>query len=449
MAVDATGLWEFQPASGAADNGGGFANLDPGTSVDYSQLASPILVITDGATGGIGSTAFSTANGGLTSAMAGSVMYLQTGVNLIDGWYQLAVIIDGNNATLDRAPDDGGGAVSGADGNVGGALDILTDAFLDDTDVVVPGQTIYVKNDGTMALTGSITVLNDGTRVNPIIIEGYNINRGDTPIGNNRPLISAGSRSFVLDNFFILKNLRITITQVNGVRLDTGGIFSNCSINNLSGTANRTAILLGASNAKMVECEAQSVNGIAVRCTGSLNKIFSSYIHDSNVGMQVSSGVAIHGCVFDTCVTAISDNTVADTLNCEVLGNVLYNGTTGLSINDGYSWTVTNNIIDSFTTGASWTIEQGANFFDRNCWDNTVDVSNVTKGDNAVTADPLLTDPANGDFTLKPGSPCLDAGMQMGAAQGVVEDYKVNIGVDQDDVDGLLVHPGMSGGFRG
>ena len=57
---------------------------------------------------------------------------------------------------------------------------------------------------------------------------------------------------------------------------------------------------------------------------------------------------------------------------------------------DGDGWFVESNILDANITGASWTTTTPINFWDYNVWDNTTDVSNVTKGDNAVTGDPGL-----------------------------------------------------------
>jgi hypothetical protein len=46
-----------------------------------------------------------------------------------------------------------------------------------------------------------------------------------------------------------------------------------------------------------------------------------------------------------------------------------------------------------------------------NMWNNTNgDYGNVTPGAHDISADPRLMDPANGDYHLAPGSPCIDAG---------------------------------------
>lgn len=435
MAIDSKGLWEFRAASGSADNGGGFANLDPGTSVDYSNQNSPELVITDGATAGIGSTAFSTANGGLTAAMAGNIVYLQTGTNLVDGWYQFTVIIDTNNATLDRAPDDGVGGVSGADGNVGGALDIFTATFMNDTTLVVPGQTIYIKNDGTMTLTGAMAVTNDGTSVNPFVLEGYNASRGDKPTGNNRPLIAGAANNFYFDNYWKIKYARVTTTTSLGLRADVDSCIENCSVMNSSGSVDRSALEAGSSTTKIYKCEGVSTNGDAVNLAGG-SSIFFSYLHDSNIGVRFGGDFckAMNNLI-DTSITGISDGGTAGLDGQIIINNTIYNSTTGISSNDGSGWGVFSNLIDNCTTGASWTTEQGINCFDNNQWSNNgTDVVNVTKGSNALTQNVTLTDPANGDFTLPSGAGAIGAGMQVGTDEGAVGDYKWNIGADQDDV---------------
>ena len=95
MAVDSTTIWEIR-ADGSPTNGGGFADLDPGTSVDYSQQASAQLGVSDAATDGAG-TGVSSVTGGFTAAMVGNVMYLS---GTSEGWYQITAYTDTNNVTV-------------------------------------------------------------------------------------------------------------------------------------------------------------------------------------------------------------------------------------------------------------------------------------------------------------------------------------------------------------
>ena len=110
--------------TGALTNGAIFADLDPGTSVDYSQQNSAELTLTDIATDGAG-TGVSSVTGGFTDAMVGNGIYL-TGGSVTASWYQITAYIDTNNITIDRSV---GLNKTGVTGNIGGALDIYTTAF--------------------------------------------------------------------------------------------------------------------------------------------------------------------------------------------------------------------------------------------------------------------------------------------------------------------------------
>jgi hypothetical protein len=415
MAVDATTIWEFRATNGSATNGGGFADLDPGTSVDYSNQNGSELTINDGATAGIGNTTLTSAGGGFTAAMAGNVIYLQTGTNLTDGWYQITVVTDTNTVTLDRAPDDGVGGVSGADGEVGGALDILTDTFLDDTDIIVPGQTIWIKNDGTMTLTGAISTTVAGTDALVITIEGYNTSRGDNPTFTNRPLIAAGANTFEFTAANrVYKHFRVTTTSQDGFEPNGGQVVRciNISVNNSSGTANRYALKpsIGFFGTGL---DLQSTNG---RCVYLYGVIHSSYLHDSNTGWYAIGATArAISCVIDTCTTGADINTRdGETfINCTI-----YNCTTGVSGTTGNALTMLNNIIDGCTTGVTWSSVFGNNFLDYNCWDNGTDTNNVSKGNNAVTGDPSMTNPAAGDFSIPNSSNCVDVALDAGDLTG-------------------------------
>jgi hypothetical protein len=52
---------------------------------------------------------------------------------------------------------------------------------------------------------------------------------------------------------------------------------------------------------------------------------------------------------------------------------------------------------------------------------------------HGLSADPLFTDPANGDFTLRADSPCIDAGVGV----GLTEDYANNPILGDPDIGAL------------
>lgn len=432
MAATATDIWEFRATAGNANNGGGFDTASGGT--DYSNQDSAQLALTDLATSGIGVTTLTSATGGFTAAMVGNYIQIRSGTNVTAGFYRVTVRTDTNTVTLDRAPDDGVGGISSGVGDLGGALDILTDAFLDDVDVVIAGNTIHVKDDGTMTLTGSISTTKDGTVTDPIFIEGYNTTRGDVPTGANRPVIDCGANSWFLDNYWKVKHIDFKGTSSSMVSGDLQVVYQNCKSQNTSVSANRNAFISFGGGFKLIECEAISDNGRAISLSSASQICISCNAHDSDIGINLgtyAANVIIDNCTIDTNTTAgINATTTSDV---RVLGNTIYKNGTGILVTTANNWTVLNNILDANTDGAKWTTEQPSNLFDYNVWGNTTDVTNVTKGPNSVTGDPGLTDPDNGDFTVGAGSNALDAGLTVSSNVGVIGDYKMNIGVDQDD----------------
>lgn len=89
-----------------------------------SNEVATMLSITDGATAGVGITTLTSVGGGFTAAMVDKYIYLKSGTNLTVGWYKITGHTDTNTITLASAPDDGGGGVSGAVGEVGGVIKI-------------------------------------------------------------------------------------------------------------------------------------------------------------------------------------------------------------------------------------------------------------------------------------------------------------------------------------
>ena len=64
-------------------------------------------------------------------------------------------------------------------------------------------------------------------------------------------------------------------------------------------------------------------------------------------------------------------------------------------------------------------------------YNNGSNANNVTIDSSCVTEqNPLLTDPANGNFTLQPGSPAMNSGFDFSKI-GLSGTYRNNIGIDQ------------------
>jgi len=422
MALNTNTDWEIR-TTGLQTNGGGFANLNPGISVDYSQQNSPQLSLSDISTN-VAGTQLTSVTGGFTQDMEGNCIYL-TGGGATAGWYQIpnGGYINTNNVTIDRSA---GASKTGVTGNVGGAFKIggTLDSDFFASSQKVAGNVIYIKS-GTYTLGESISIAVAGTTTTPICMIGYQSSRGDNPIGNNRPIINCGSSYSIASsgNYWQLHNLIFTGSASNVINHQAGGggfVYYNCKITNTSGTSGRNAVLISAGTNIFISCEFSSTNGNGVNITAIVNRFINCYLHDSNKAINDSVGNnQFISCIIANCTTGSSPAGFVISSNICIFGCVIYNCTTGIVGGTTTTVTCVNNIIANCTTGASWTTEQKLNFWDFNCWNNTTDVVNVTKGPNDVSADPKLKDPANGDFTLDTGSPCFDAGIQLGNIVGL------------------------------
>ena len=107
-----------------------------------------------------------------------------------------------------------------------------------------PGDIYYVYT-GTYSLDNDWSTALNGVSTAPITIIGCS-DQGDPPTeanGNDRPLIdaTAADYDFKFSNSWIIKNLRVTITDDAGFRCNDKGIRINCYAYNSSETANRRA----------------------------------------------------------------------------------------------------------------------------------------------------------------------------------------------------------------
>jgi len=397
MAIDAAVEWEFRAANGTSTNGGGFKNGASGT--DYSQQNSPQLSPSDLAMGS-GSTTLTSAAGGFTAAMIGNVIQITSGTNFTTGFYEITAHTDTNTVTIDSTAASGAG--SSGQGYVGGALTVLTDAFLEG---LVAGQTVWVKNDGTMTLTGAIQLSRDGTASAYLRLLGYNSTHNEDPpaSGTDRPLIACGSRLFALDNYWEVKNLRFTSTASQACRTDEMGLMENLLVTNQStGSSTRRLFYFGGNGGNIINCEGTKsstntrVYGIRLCLAGSAIGV---YFHDIYVGVECPTDrMMVAFCIMDT--MALSGAKITSRTGHKFLNNTFYDCATGLSGTTPQRIAIFNNTFSDCTTGISFS-SIGTQYLDyNNYYNNGTDVNNQNKGDSALAVDPGFTDAPNGNFTV-------------------------------------------------
>lgn len=317
-----------------------------------------------------------------------------------------------------------------------------------ETDVEVSAEAgdRYFVEQGTYTLTNNWGTGLDGNATSPIEILGVLTGTTAEPPTSsdwtnttNGPLIAAAGWNFVFDNYWVLRGIRFTGTTSDGVICDVGCNYINLKADT-TGTS-RNALNKFGGPGSIIGCEATASSGGAIRViTTGGHLISGNYTHDSTTCIFLGRfNGAVVGNIMDSCITGLA---MTDEFSYIVSNNTFFgdkdneaSSVTAITGSTAYSNLIVNNLFDNWDTGASWTTDQGTNIFDYNMWsNNTTDVSNVTKGSNAITSNVTLTDAVNGDFTLPSGAAAIDAGFQVGTNQGATGDYKWNIGVDQDDV---------------
>ena len=418
MAIDAATIWELTD-SGNAINGGGFADLNPGTSVDYSQQDDPEESWSDLAmtTGG---TTLTSATGGFTAAMEGNVIRIEAGTHFVQGYYQVTGFNSSNSIEIDRDATDGSSASAG-EGRLGGAISDITDDFME---AVVAGNRIWQKS-GTYTLAENIEISSAGTNTLPIRWDGYGVERDDWPYNSRRPLIECGGYSFSLPAYWVLSHLSFQTAHANGLAITSAAVMLiNIEVEQTA--AGNDCIKIdnaGNMGVRLILCNihnsAGSPTGNGVYCDGHQVVLDSCYIHDVGTGIKVDvNGINLitTSCILDTCANGYDLG--AD--RPYIRWGTIYNCTKGIKGNVAENNHIRNTIIDTCTTGVEWTGAQIV-FMDYNNWNgNGTDISGagVTKGSHATAFDPLFTNAAAGNFALQAGSPVIQAGARIRVGVG-------------------------------
>jgi len=373
-------------------------------TIDYSQGTAAILALTDGASTDA-SAVLTSVTGGFTPVMVGNVLRLASGTNYVDGWFEIVSYNSATSVAVDRDCAGAGNLSSGVF-KVGGAFSLnstLDDDFFEQA-LGTNGSgamRFFVKNKsgGGYLLGESISLATGigGTQA-PVAIEGYNLLRGDTPTGDNRPKIDCAAYSITLNTAMDVYNLRITGTGSNVLIPRTGGRVVNCKIVNTSTTASRNALYNDNGSNYLFNIELISYRGYAFN-TGSASLVLDScWLHESNTGLRLGSGgVTLLNTIISSNVAYAINSAAALTTAVLFLNSTLYGAEnkTGVGVNLLTATTYVrcrNTILYGFVTGIAHADVQTQGFDDFNdYYNNTADVSNWQKGANDIAVAPAFT----------------------------------------------------------
>lgn len=186
---------------------------------------------------------------------------------------------------------------------------------------------------------------------------------------------------------------------------------------------------------------------------GSCADVYANIIAHNRVGDWGSGGMSISG---GSDVTVTNNMVVSnagtvmwwdgdgiavwgDTTQARLLNNTIaFNSAEGVQTADACTVLVCNNIIVGNEGGIHDLDSAAAITIDHNdVWDNGwADCVNVTPGPGDISADPLFVNAVSGDYHLKVGSPCIDAGTNDGAPN---TDFDGDSRPLDGDLDGVAI----------
>jgi hypothetical protein len=395
--------WVASTVAGVASTGTPTGGVG---TVDYSQAT------TSGANGtDLVSTNATTNPCTVTSASApfsrnevGNTIRISAGTSWTTGYYEI-ISVSGSTATLDRACGSSA-SITGGTWRMGGAFqfgnsldDLFTEQF-SATNGTGAGR-IFIRA-GTHTANGSITTAAAGGTQAPIIVEGYQSKRGDSPTGDNRPLISISTNIWTYGAQWHRYNLRVTGTGTSTVALGTNNVSINCFDANTSTAVGRIALTTSVESL-VLNSEMVSIRGLGVQLPNSLSvRLQGNYIHSSNIAMTQGTNNAvfvINNLIEDIATTVLNASALQSTAGVfsgnTIVGGVTPRGT-GISFITGTTDPfIIGNIIYGFVTGITVPGTQYSFFTNyNNFFNNTTNRTNVLTGPNDQTLDPQFVNVA-------------------------------------------------------
>ena len=244
------------------------------------------------------------------------------------------------------------------------------------SDNTVHHNCIEAAIDGSLEATGGIRISPDGNTAHTIIVENNTVYSNGYTLGG-------------------------TDYRGKGIWVDTAGANIIVRYNESYDNHNMGIILEDQDNTEVYYnlCYGNGGHGIAARKGSDSNEIYNNVCYDNIHGLEVN------GLGGTAASNLIKNNISINNSSCELS-----------AVDGGENPAGNGNVYEYNCFGA-----EAANFIEWGAtnYDSTYDdwETSYGSGTNSVEADPLMTDPANNDFTLQKTSPCRDAGTDVGLTQ--------------------------------
>lgn len=405
MALPATLVWEVRPTNGTANAGGGFKAGGSGT--DFSQQNAVQVAYTDLVIDAVTNTNVTSAAFPFGATHVDNLVAITGGTGFTVGIFHV-VSVAGAVATLDRAV--GTLSSTGGIGNLGGARSGTNVGTTTLAASLVAGNKVWIKNE---AWNEAVNFTVAGTAGSPIVIEGYNVTRGDKPTGATRPTndrAAAAGHAFTFSgNGYFLYYLIAKSAGANGFNLgnSTVGLISCRSTAN-GGNGVESSVGIG----RLLACEidANSTVGFYVSGSNGQTTLYGCYVHDNtSQGIRVDSPTTV---IIECCIIEANALHGLSALGASTYvfhgASVTIDGNTGVATDGvsllspfGGAFFVNNCFTNNGRYGASAT-DGLANLFDYNNYFGNVTAArnNVPTGPNDRALDPQFTNRAGGDFSI-------------------------------------------------
>ncbi len=278
---------------------------------------------------------------------------------------------------------------------------------------------IMIAQDNVNLVSSSSTAITFNPAAQGSLFYNFNVSGGDIYVYG---LTSGTGKRTVIAKNYLDKAIRIsgsTIVVNNKIYHATGSTGGIILINHSSSQA-RTMIF----NNDLRGCNLQVDYGFADIIANKVHAYPPGYTNDAGISITNSSNphdLRIIANTVDSCLTGTGMYSFGGT-NVVVANNILTNNANGLYASNSAT-IYTNNLIYNSSSKAvsnasgyfygnilstnSGNISGSSMTWDYNCIFNS---GTLPAGNGNISSDPLMTDPANKNFVLQSGSPCIDTG---------------------------------------
>ena len=285
------------------------------------------------------------------------------------------------------------------------------------TDSLIEG--ITVTNGGGYVQGGGV-YMSAGTLRDCVIKNGWAYYGGNIYMNDNG----------VLENCEVLGGAVYDAAQGGGIYLSGVAVVSNCFIHDNSATYGGGLLANAGGFVKNSTLFSNSVAGFGggayLLSGGSLSNclIKGNTASYSGGGVSFDNGGTVYGSLIITNTAASGAGIVfgssGEAVNCTISDNTGTGGSGGVGYTSGSDFAIYNSIIfgnySSDNTTSNYPEAMASNMF----YSCTVPTSE-TFGPGSIAADPLFVDRAGGNYRLAAGSPCYNAGTNLGSIIGAFD----------------------------